>query len=198
VLKSDRFAIDHNSKKNLTLACLQKLFVDSMIPLASCDDAELHGWSVHLCVSKGDWKHKREWLAQSRHYGNVAGPNGQPGQICPRCLADSSRERPWADMAERFNNQADLDEAARTSVGRDIELFRLPGYDASCEYPDLLHCLWLGTGRDAVGSLTMLLARFWPPVQHYDTFDERLRHIHFDLREWCRQHGLRPSTIDEL
>ena len=83
-------------------------------------------------------------------------------------------------------------------VGRGIDLFRLPGYDASCEYPDLLHCLWLGTGRDAVGALTMLLARFFPPVQHLDTFDERLRHIHFDIRDWCKQHGLRPSTIDEL
>ena len=115
VLRSDRFAFEHNSKKNLTLSCLQKVFVDSMIPLSSCDDVELHGWSLHLTVSKGDWKHKREWLSQARHYGNVAGPNGQPGQICPRCLADSSRERPWADMAERFNNQADLDEAASTS-----------------------------------------------------------------------------------
>ena len=86
--------------------------MDAMVLLSSKDDPQLHGWSVHLTVSKGDWKHKREWLSQTRHYANLAGPHGQPGQICPRCLADSSRDRPWADMQERFNRQQDLDDAA--------------------------------------------------------------------------------------
>ncbi|CAE7310089.1 Cpr, partial [Symbiodinium sp. CCMP2456] len=113
VVRSDRFAFD--GKKNLTLSCLQKALVDSMLLLSSKDDPELHGWSLHLTVSKGDWKHKREWLMQTRHYANLAGPNGQLGQICPRCFADSSRDRPWADISERFNNQQDLDDAASSS-----------------------------------------------------------------------------------
>ena len=108
VVKSDRFAYSENGK-NLTLECLQKHFVESMNACGQMNDPALHGYTIHLCVSKGDWKHKKEWLQQSRHYSNV------PGQICPRCLCNS-QDKPWADLSERFNNEEDLAEAAKTGA----------------------------------------------------------------------------------
>ena len=84
VIKADRFAYENG--RNCTLECLQKNFVDSMNRCGNKDDPALHGWTLHLCISKGDWKHKREWLQQQRHYSN------QTGNICPRCLCDTHSE----------------------------------------------------------------------------------------------------------
>ena len=108
VVRSDRYAYGENGK-NCTLECLQRHFVSSMNACGQMNDPSLHGYTMHLCISKGDWKHKREWLQQERHYSN------QTGLICPRCLCDTHR-KPWADLSERFNNDEDLEEAATTSV----------------------------------------------------------------------------------
>ena len=77
-------------------------------------------------------------------------------------------------------------------------MWRIPGYHYSCEYPDLLHCLYLGTVRDATASHLMGLASFSPQLQTYDTWDERLHHLHGDFQMWCREHHFRPSLLDGL
>ena len=79
-----------------------------------------------------------------------------------------------------------------------IRMHNMFGWRPSCEYPDLLHCLWLGTGRDATASHVLELAKHWRPLQQYDTWDQRLRVIHQDFQCWCSKHGLRASVIDEI
>ena len=77
-------------------------------------------------------------------------------------------------------------------------MWRIPGYHHSCEYPDLLHCLYLGTERDAAASHVMELAKFSPQFQTYETWDERLHHLREDFQMWCREHHIRPSILDGL
>ena len=63
----------------------------------------------------GDWKWKREWLMETRHYGRATKKvDGDGGLICRRCLCGTA-DKPWVDMSERFNNEADLERAAQTS-----------------------------------------------------------------------------------
>ena len=116
VLRSDRFHYD--GKLNRTLECIQQHIVESLNHCSNGDDPALQGWTMHLTVSKGDWKHKKEWLAADRHYSNVSGQGGSngpgKGRICPRCLAGDIG-RGWADCREPWENEADLATAARTS-----------------------------------------------------------------------------------
>ena len=79
-----------------------------------------------------------------------------------------------------------------------MPILNLIGYHVSAEYCDLLHCLWLGTARDAVGSHVMLLAENMPGARQLELWDMRLSFIYEDFAAWCRQHKIRPSTIDGL
>ena len=70
------------------------------------------------------------------------------------------------------------------------------GWNPSTETADLLHALWLGVGRDAIGSLLMDFAEHMG--QHMETWNERLALVLADFQGWCVSRGARPSTIDEL
>ena len=136
VIRSDKFA--YRKKRNVTLHGLQKHFVKAM---TACSQPRDHGFSLHLCVSKADWKFRREWLSQERHWSNINKMGA--GQLCPRCLA-GSEGRPWVDLAERFNNPADLQAAEPTSAGHAVVLlFRCKVFYVLCiltpELQRLLH-----------------------------------------------------------
>ena len=66
-------------------------------------------------LGKGDWKFKREWLEQSRHYS-------LGDKICPRCYASAldGSAKPWLDVEEAFNTLADIESAKDTRVGQEI------------------------------------------------------------------------------
>lgn len=66
------------------------------------------------------------------------------------------------------------------------------------EVPDLLHTVWTGVAKDAVGSLMMDLAEFGPAFIQFETWDERLQAVTLSARDWCRQHRLTPSLIDDF
>ncbi|CAE7495590.1 unnamed protein product, partial [Symbiodinium natans] len=77
-------------------------------------------------------------------------------------------------------------------------LHTVDGWSAMGEMADLLHSLWTGTARDAVGSLLMELARYHPQATAYATWDERLSLVYEEFTDFCRRHGLRPSSVDGL
>ena len=79
-----------------------------------------------------------------------------------------------------------------------IPLRQLFGWNADMELPDLLHSLWIGCARDAIGSLLMDMAEFIGSFQHHDTWDERLQALTLDARQWCRQHKFPPSLVDDF
>ena len=100
------------SGQNITLDNLQQHLAMSLQKANKEDGALAGGFTLHVVLGKGDWKFKREWLAQCRHYNLLDG-------VCPRCFA-SGRDgspKPWLDCQERFNNNADLLAAKETRVG---------------------------------------------------------------------------------
>eukprot|EP00439_Symbiodinium_sp_Y106_P006991 s2757_g1.t1 len=148
VIKSDYF--HYKGEENVTLSHLQEDLVKSLNLCA--DRANGLNATLHVCAGKGDWKRRKEWLQQTRFYGKVT--HGSHG-ICPRCFA---AKNDWLDVHERFNNDADVLRAQATAVGENIALKQLSGWTCNMELPDLLHCIWLGTGRDLTGSLCMEMA----------------------------------------
>ena len=193
VIKSDAFAYSERGRRNRTLECLQGVLADSLNRINTAGIESTNGYSMHVVLGKGDWKFRREWLRQSRNYM-------MKDQMCPRCFASglSGSDKPWFDpVRERFNAPADVAQALATRVG-EIPLLRVAGWDPSCESADLLHCFWLGTARDATGSLLMDLAENHPGATHLTTWDARLEVILCEFHAWCRQHSVRPSTIEEL
>ena len=65
------------------------------------------------------------------------------------------------------------------------------------ECPDLLHSYWLGTIRDAAGSLLCDLVEHAPWCAEFDTWDDKLHCAVLDAREWCKENKLAPSNIDD-
>ena len=114
VLKSELFHYD-SSGRNITLDNLQEHLAKSLQKANQPGNPDTGGWSIHLILGKGDWKWKREWLCQGRHYG-------ASGHICPRCFASAAddAEKPWLDSLERFNNQTDIQAARESRVGHNI------------------------------------------------------------------------------
>ena len=66
------------------------------------------------------------------------------------------------------------------------------------EVPDLLHTVWLGVAKDAIGSLLLDICEFGANFQSFDTWDEHLQAVTISAREWCRQRQLAPSMIDDF
>ncbi|CAE7021764.1 Cpr, partial [Symbiodinium sp. KB8] len=187
VIKSDFFHYDGD--KNVTLSHLQH---DLVMSLNQCSDkGNGLGATLHVVAGKGDWKWRKEWLQQTRFYGKVT--HGSHG-ICPRCFA---AKNDWVDVKERFNNDEDVARAQETAVGENIAMKQLSGWSCNMEVPDLLHCIWLGTGRDLVGSRCLEMAETRQDLVGA-TYDQRLASLRKDIQAWCAARGIRPSTIDEL
>ncbi|CAE7660265.1 unnamed protein product [Symbiodinium microadriaticum] len=185
VMKSDMMHLNADGD-NISLEHLQDTLVQSLNVCADRNNGL--DFTIHVVSGKGDWKWRREWLKQTRYYGNAAGKDG----LCQRCLASKNT---WLDpVHERFNNAADL-AAARPSAVGDIHLKNLLGWQPEMEIPDLLHCCWLGSARDFNGSLCMVVASKFIPGA---TFDERLVTLRSDMQLWCQDHGIRSSTIEEI
>ncbi|CAE7256453.1 unnamed protein product, partial [Symbiodinium necroappetens] len=185
VMKSDMMHLNADGD-NISLEHLQDTLVQSLNVCADRNNGL--GFTIHVVSGKGDWKWRKEWLKQTRYYGNAAGKDG----LCQRCLASKNT---WLDpVHEGFNNAADLAAARPTAVG-DIHLKNLLGWQPEMEIPDLLHCCWLGSARDFNGSLCMMVAsKFLPGA----TFDERLATLRSDMQLWCQDNGIRSSTIEEI
>ena len=193
MVKSDLFYY-HNGI-NETLRDLQSHIVNSL-NAAAVPDVE-SGYSVHAVVGKGDWKWRREWLQMPRHYSNLTSAGRNGAGICPRCLAGIG-QRAWIDIAENFNNDDDLRAAEATAVGVELPFRRLQGWSAGCEYPDMLHCVWLGVARDLIGSMCLDLIEYDASYELGATYDDRLQLLLTEIQTWCRAHGIRPSTLDDL
>ena len=176
----------------MTLAQIQKEIVASLNQCADRSNAKKLGATLHYVIGKGDWKWRVEYLRPSRYYGRVGSSGSQEG-LCSRCFAGKDT---WLDVTnEAFNNQADIEAARLTAVGPTISMHQLSGWHCDMEVPDTLHTIYLGTGRDLVGSLCIQTAEC---CFRGATWDERLQELRQSMQQWCVQQGLRPSTIPEL
>ena len=186
IIKSDFFYHEHGI--NHTLQDLQRDLIQSLNRCATKNGQQV---TLHLILSKGDWKWKQEWLLQERYYNN--GINTDLG-LCPRCLAAKGN---WLDpVHEAFNAPADILAARATSVGPNVAVRELAGWTPESEVPDLLHVVWLGTGRDLVGSLCMEAAEL--SAGDGVTYDERFITLRRSMQKWCLDRNIRASVIEEL
>ena len=178
-----------NQGTNITLEQLQADLVASLNRMAS---PEFHpsGVTVHVITCKGDWKYNHEFLQSRRFYGKSA--NSLDG-LCMRCLANRNT---WMDLSEPWNNPQDLATARLTAVGECIPIKSLSGWMPEMHVPDLLHTIFLGTGRDLLGSLCLEIIHQAGFVGA--TYNERLSCLRKRMQAWCVHHGHRPSTIEEL
>ncbi|CAE7358834.1 Cpr, partial [Symbiodinium pilosum] len=105
----------------------------------------------------------------------------------------------WAIWTEHYAGQsaATFGHVAAESKQRG-RLHSIDGWSGACETADVMHALWLGTGRDCVGSLLLDMAEYWDRCKPLATYDERLLVILHDFHAWCRESGARPSAVDEM
>ncbi|CAE7373404.1 unnamed protein product [Symbiodinium sp. CCMP2592] len=123
-IKSDRF--HYGGDRNVTLEHLQADLVQSLNRYA--DRGNGLGATLHVVTGKGDWKSRKKWLQQSRYYGK-----------------DN-----WLDIEEKFNEPQDIAGAQETAVAPNRPFRELSGWSCNMEVPDMLHCVYLGTGRHLV------------------------------------------------
>lgn len=75
----------------------------------------------------------------------------------------------------------------------------VPGWSPENEWPDLLHCLWLGPMRTVVGSVIMDVVT---DTEYFGgagcDLDMRLNNLTVDLSSWCVKHGLPANIIEEI
>ena len=192
VIKSDWYHYDKDGV-NVTLQNLQAHLVRSLNEAAKRENP----WSMHVCIGKGDWKHRKDYLRLTRTYDRVASAELGGGAICHRCLGGTDPSKPWLDADEAFDNEADIQAAAETATS-DIPFKSLSGWVIETEQADLLHCCWMGSGRDLAGSLCMEYVDHAPEMQKYITYDERLAALHRDVQAWCSSNGIRPSTVEDI
>ena len=187
-IKSEFFHYDKNNV-NVTLSQIQSAVVESLNKCASLETFQKLGATLHYIIGKGDWKWRVEFLQQPRYYGKVCADAG----LCPRCYANKHN---WLDVtAESFNQASDIEAARDTACGPGVAIRSLSGWHPDMEIPDVLHTIYLGTGRDLTGSLCMQAAEHCFAGA---TWDERLNALRKSMQNWCVENGLRPSTIPEL
>ena len=66
------------------------------------------------------------------------------------------------------------------------------------ETADLLHVLWLGAARDSIGSVLMEIVDWGPRFQQSGSYDVALAQVLTLVHDFCDNHGIDKSTIDEL
>ena len=189
-MKSDCFHYDKEGR-NVTLAQIQQALVTSFNRCCERGTNGVLGCTAHYVMGKGDWKWRVEFLRQPRHYGNIQSRHAIG--VCPRCYANKHN---WIDvLGESFNKAEDIESARATACGPNMSIHTLSGWHCDMEMPDVLHTIYLGTGRDLVGSLILQTAE---ACFEGSTWDERLLQLRAAMQGWCVDNGLRPSTIPEL
>ena len=78
-----------------------------------------------------------------------------------------------------------------------IPLRSLFAWHETMESVDLLHTVWIGVARDAIGSFLMDLAEHSPCTQDLASWDERLLWVSNDARSWLKRRKLASSLVDE-
>eukprot|EP00439_Symbiodinium_sp_Y106_P026722 s7876_g3.t1 len=74
-----------------------------------------------------------------------------------------------------------------------LPLRGIPGYHPDMEQADTLHNLWLGPGKDTLGSLFMDVVQYHPGFRD-DTWESGLQALCMRLHDWCAE----DTLVDEL
>ena len=188
----------YKNSVNITLATLQRALAAD---LRRCSRSGKLPDNVTLqyVVGRGDWKYKAEWLQEKKTYANLKRKSG-PG-FCRRCNCTSSlRERHWLNATNlSFNEPRAVSETLHSNIPLDLPLRRLiPGYHADMEQSDVLRNLWLGSAKDAVGSILCDIVQYHPELAECTSWEDGLNAVCALFHDFCFRHNLDKSAIDEM
>ena len=79
-----------------------------------------------------------------------------------------------------------------------LRLRRVPGWSPDMEGADAMHCLWLGSAKDTVGSALMMIAEHDPRCIDADSWDGALALLLGYMQDFLVSRGLDRCTIDEI
>lgn len=131
---------------------------------------------------KGDWKWFRDCLQLSRWYSCRL--------MCHQCMATKGPPFPYADLGEQAGWLRTVGLLPYWSLAAPPALTLAPGFSEDTARWDVLHCYYLGLGRDAAGSaIAMLMARgTWP-----GTVPQQLQGAWNSFLGFCRRRGQLPT-----
>ena len=197
VIRSLNMAYDATGRRNLTLFALQAALVKDLQKAAQPD--LLKGRSLHYYCGRGDWKFKSAWLGETRDYGNLREHPGPAASFCRRCSCGSDLNHGhWLDVqGQSFYDPASVLQTLDANMAADLPLRSLgSGWSPEMEHADILHTLWIGAGRDCVGSVLCDIAEYvFLDAGHWDT---ALACVCTQLHDFCERHGLDKSIVEEI
>ena len=74
----------------------------------------------------------------------------------------------------------------------------MPGWSPDMEGADAMHCLWLGSAKDTVGSALMMIAEHDPRCSDADSWDGALALLLGHMQDFLAARSLDRCTIDEI
>ena len=77
-------------------------------------------------------------------------------------------------------------------------LRQLEGWTMAMEAPDLLHNVWLGAAKDSIASVLLDIVTYDERFAAAGSYDVALAMVTTLVHEFCEEHGLDKSTVEEL
>ena len=155
------FREEGKAKVNLSLQAILKHVVESM---QIWRNAPIRGLGMAFSSLKGDWK----FLCQALNLARTPGSN----ECCLHCMCTKDLSAPYTDLGQMA--------LWRTMVPTEPwhtkpELAKMQGFNLSLVGFDILHLFFLGTGRDLVSSVLIILLR----LRIFDGRTVRSPHVFF-------------------
>lgn len=120
--------------------------------------------------------------------------------MCDQCLARKDLKAPPSMNYRNFTDSAAYGLTVlsheqyvmieRRAKGSASQWMSMPGWRLENNVYDMMHCVFLGTGRDLVGSGLRVLIEHgaYADVPRGD-FNKLLAHVHCEMRDDCKKHG---------
>lgn len=121
-------------------------------------------------------------------------------RMCDQCLARKDLHAPDSMNYRNFSESAAYGLTVlsheqyvaieRSAIGSASQWLCMPGWRLETNVYDMMHCVYLGTGRDLIASGLCLLIEHGA-YAHADRGDRNklLAHIHREMRGDCKSHG---------
>ena len=185
--------------KNLTLEALQSILAKDLASVCDPTTTTLpDSLTLQYMCGRGDWKWKVEWLQEKKSYLNLKRKN-MDGGFCRRCRCTSNvNDRHWLDTTGSFYEPAAVANMLEAALPSDLPLKGIPGFHPDMESADVLHCLWLGSAKDACASILADVVEYHPEFLHYESWDLAFQALTTLFHEFCQRHHLDASLIEEI
>ena len=119
--------------------------------------------------------------------------------FCRRCNCSSDLGNHWLDVKQlSFHKPEQTERILESCFPADLPLRALPGYHVDMEQADLLHALYLGAGKDCVGSVMLDVVQYDQRFAEIPSLEEGLQALCSLFHSWAEENGMDKSIIDEI